>query len=108
MGDATYHCMSKTVNGERLFDEVAKEILRKQLWLVAEFCGVEVITYAILSNHFHVLVRVPQRTPISDAELLRRYKLLHPKPTKYQLLRLERIAAISSFGRRGRGAGPRR
>ena len=93
-GEAAYHCMSKTVNGERLFDDIAKEILRRQLWLVAEFCGVQIITYAILSNHFHVLVQVPRKAAVADAELLRRFALLHPKPTRYQVLRLDVIRAV--------------
>jgi hypothetical protein len=29
---AAYHCISRTVNGEWLFDDVAKETFRKQLW----------------------------------------------------------------------------
>jgi len=37
-----------------------------------------------MSNHFHVLVRVPVLGEVSDKELLRRYKVLYPKPTKYQ------------------------
>jgi hypothetical protein len=36
---AAYHCISRTVNGEWLFDDVAKEIFRKQLWRVADYCG---------------------------------------------------------------------
>jgi putative transposase len=86
-----YHCMSRTVNGERLLDDVAKEVLRKQLWQVADYCGVQILTYAILSNHFHVLVRVPLQEVTPDAELLRRYGVLYPKPTRYQVARLEVI-----------------
>jgi putative transposase len=85
--------MTRTVNGERLFNDTAKEVLRKQIWLVAEFCGIQVVTYAILANHFHVLVRVPKKTEIPDAELLRRYRLLHPRPTRYQTVRLNVIEA---------------
>ncbi len=92
-GEAVYHAMTRVVNGERLIEDVGKEVLRKQLWQVAEYCGVEILTYAILSNHFHVLVRVPRFTGISDEELLRRYGVLYPKPTRYQLARLEVIAA---------------
>jgi len=76
--------MTRTVNGERLFQDWEKEILRKMIWQVADFCGVEVLTYCVMSNHFHVLLRVPERVYVSDAELLRRYRVLHPKPTKYQ------------------------
>lgn len=87
--EAAYHCMSRTVNGERLFDPAAREVLRKMLWQVADYCGIQVLTYAILSNHFHLLVRVPLKTAISDEELLRRYHVLYPKPTRYQTARLD-------------------
>ncbi|MFA5265951.1 MAG: transposase, partial [Opitutaceae bacterium] len=90
-GEAIYHCMSRTVNGERLFAEDDREMLRRMLWNVAEFCGVEVVTYTIMPNHFHVLVRVPKKGKISDKELLRRYRLLHPRRNKYQTAALEVI-----------------
>lgn len=76
-----------------MLDEVCKEVLRKQLWQVSEYCGVEVVTYTILSNHFHVLVRVPQKEPVSDDELVRRYRVLYPRPTRYQTARLEVVIA---------------
>ena len=82
--DAVYHCMSRTVNGEFLFKDREKEILRKMMRQVADFCGVDILTYCIMSNHFHVLVRVPDWPAVSDRELMRRYKVLYPKPTKYQ------------------------
>jgi len=81
--------MSRTVNSERCLDDTAKEIFRKQLWQIADFCGVHVLTYAIMSNHFHVLVRVPLKTDITDDELLRRFSVLYPKPTKFQTTRIE-------------------
>ncbi|MCH6255509.1 transposase [Puniceicoccaceae bacterium K14] len=72
---AVYHCMTRVVGGEFLLGEREKEILRKQLWNVAGFCGVEVLTYCLMSNHFHVLVRTPLESEIenmTDLELLRR------------------------------------
>jgi putative transposase len=92
-GEAVYHCISRAVAGEWLFGNVAREIYRRQLWLVAEFCGVQVITYAILANHFHVLVRVPKKAPVPDNELLRRYQLLHPKPTRWERANLAVVKA---------------
>ena len=80
-----YHCISRTVNGEALFGSKEKEVLRKMLHQVAEFSGVELLTYAIMANHFHVLVRVRSSArDISDTELLRRYKVLYPKPTQHR------------------------
>ncbi len=91
--EAAYHCVTRTVNGEWLFDDVAKEVLRRQLWQVADYCGVLIYTYTLLSNHFHVLVYVPPQQAVADAELLRRYAVLYPHPTKYQAARLEVIKA---------------
>ena len=90
--EAVYHCMSRTVNGERWLDDTAKEVLRKQLWQIADYCGVHILTYAIMSNHFHVLVRVPLKAEVADAELFRRYQVLYPKPTKYQATHIEIIS----------------
>jgi hypothetical protein len=59
-------------------------MLRKMIWQVADFCGVQVLTYCVMSNHFHVLLRVPERQDVDDVELMRRYQVLYPKPTKFQ------------------------
>ncbi|MFP4261402.1 MAG: transposase [Opitutales bacterium] len=86
--------MSHLVSCTPYFDKRAKEVLRKMIWQVADFSGVEVLTYCVMGNHFHVLIRVPPSPSsthsasseggISDAELLRRYRVLYPKPTKYR------------------------
>lgn len=81
---AVYHCMTRTVDGEMLFKDREKEMLRKMIWQVADFCGVEILTYCVMTNHFHVLLRVPDKQEFDDQELMRRYKVLYPKPTKYQ------------------------
>jgi hypothetical protein len=38
---------------------------------------VDVLAYCVMGNHFHLLVAVPEDVEISDAELLRRYRLLY-------------------------------
>lgn len=96
--DSLYHVMTRTVNGAFLFDDPAKEALRKQLWQIADYCGVQVVTYAILSNHFHVLLRIPKISEVSDAELLRRYSVLYPKLTRFQQARLDVVIAWLQSG----------
>jgi len=91
---AAYHAMSRTVGNAFLFEDREKEMLRKMIWQVADFCGVEVLTYCIMSNHFHVLVRVPCVDSVSDVELLRRFKVLYPKPTKYQVTSFAEIERL--------------
>jgi putative transposase len=78
---AVYHVVTRTVNGMLLFEDADREMLRRMLWQVAEFSGVQVLTYCLLSNHFHVLLRVAAKTAIKDAELMRRYRALYPRET---------------------------
>ncbi len=48
-----------------------------RLWCVAKFSGVEVLAYCFLSNHFHLLVYVPEPCELSDNELLGRVRMLY-------------------------------
>lgn len=53
-------------------------------FLTAVFC-LDVLAYAIMSNHLHVLVRVrpDDLARLSDSEVARRWLLLYPKRTKW-------------------------
>ncbi len=76
-GPSIYHFMSRIVGGEWYLDNRAKEVLRRQIGRVSTFCGVEIPTYCIMSNHFHLLVRIPEYREVTDAELLKRFSGLH-------------------------------
>lgn len=72
-----YHCMSRVVGGQHLLDDLGKRMLVGLLFAQARFCGVEVITYCMMSNHFHLLVRIPETSVLPDGELLLRAQALH-------------------------------
>ncbi|GAA5481797.1 hypothetical protein Hsar01_01008 [Haloferula sargassicola] len=44
-----------------LFGEVEKEAFCRIMRRLERFAGVEVMTYAVMGNHFHLLLRVPNR-----------------------------------------------
>ena len=69
--------MSRIVGRERLLHNVAKEVFRKQIWRVSYFCGIEVLTYCIMDNHFHLLIRVPEKQEVSDQDLVMRFVRLY-------------------------------
>ncbi len=89
--EAYYHCISRTAGGEWLLGEREKEVLRTQIWKLAEYCGLEVVTYAVMSNHYHVLVKVPQCREVSDQELLTRYRALYPRLKAVQEIALKAV-----------------
>jgi hypothetical protein len=75
--EAYYHLRARVVAGDWLLGSVEKEVLRKNMWLIAERLGVQILTYALMSNHLHVVAYAPRRQALSDGELFRRYALLH-------------------------------
>jgi hypothetical protein len=46
---------------------------------VEAFCGVRVLTYAVLGNHFHILLHVPAPQPVSDDLFRERLLALYDK-----------------------------
>jgi len=76
-GAAYYHITSRVVDRRYVFDDAEKERVRKMMRAVEGFTGCEIRTYAILSNHWHILLYVPDRQEITDAELGRRLRLLY-------------------------------
>ena len=56
-----YHLMSRTCGGAIWFDDIDKEALARLFFKMARFCGVEVLTYCVMGNHFHLLARVPDK-----------------------------------------------
>ena len=58
---AHYHCMLWVVNRDFVFGPAEREQFVRLLREYERFCGVRMLTFCILSNHFHLLVEVPAR-----------------------------------------------
>ena len=87
-----YHCLSRVVDRRFIFDTAEKEHFVALLRECESFCEVRVLTYCLLSNHFHVLVEVPRRPeqlPTAEEIHAKLRKLSgHQNPAEF----LERIA----------------
>jgi putative transposase len=74
-GESFYHCVSRVVDGRFLFQtqcsgSVEAEYFVHLMRRLEEACCLQVLTYALMANHFHILCRVPERRTLSDQELL--------------------------------------
>jgi putative transposase len=74
-GTSFYHCVSRAVDGRFLFhtqgtDSVEAEHFMRLMRRLETACCVQVLTYALMSNHFHILCKVPERRTLSNSELL--------------------------------------
>jgi putative transposase len=78
--DAAYHLATRLAGNLPLLEESHRGMLRKMLQAVATYCGVGVLNFTILDNHFHLLLRVPRRDSresLTREELLGRVAVLH-------------------------------
>jgi len=82
---ACYHIIFRIIDRRMLLDDVQKEYFRRNMRAVEDFSGVEILTWAALDNHIHILVHVPPPQPVSDEELIRRLHLLYEKPVVQSL-----------------------
>ena len=59
--DGTYHLVSRIAHREFLLaDPLLKDLVVDWMYGIADFCGIEVLAWNILDNHFHIEVEMPQ------------------------------------------------
>jgi len=79
--ESFYHVISRTTDRQRTMREPEKRHFYNLMRRLEQFSGVQVVTYCLMENHFHLLVRVPQRDKQLPLTLDRLLKLL---PLIYQ------------------------
>ena len=77
-----YHCLSRITGGAFIFQTSGPgspeaEHFVDLLQRLAAFCGIPVLTYALMANHFHLLCEVPPPRALADTELLDRIEALY-------------------------------
>lgn len=85
---ATYHCISRTVGGQFCLGEVEKGVFIGRMRKLAKFLRIQILSHTVLSNHWHIVPRVPAKVQLSHKQLLkalkRFYGLEHPKTLEYE------------------------
>ena len=76
-GAAYYHIISRVVDRRMVFNDEEKERFCRTVRAAEAFSGVHILTHAVLSNHFHILLYVPKRQEVSDAVLGVRLRSLY-------------------------------
>lgn len=65
---AFYHCVSRVVNRDFVLQKAEREMFVGLMRMYEKFCQVRVVTFCVLSNHFHLLVEVPRRPEVVPGE----------------------------------------
>lgn len=91
-----YHITTRVVDKIYRFTPDENERNVNLLRRVETFSGVQVISYCFMSNHLHILLRVPPREDVSEKELLSRVQVLYGE--KYRIRMEGRWEACKKFG----------
>ena len=76
-----YHLISRIAHRAYFFDEGEKDRFVNLIRRVEQFCGVRVLGYAVMSNHFHIYVYLEDEHPVSEDELYGKICRLYCKDT---------------------------
>ena len=81
-----YHQISRLAHQAFFLDDEEKTRAVELLRRVEEFCGVIVLAYVMMSNHFHIFIYVPEAEELDDEEILRRINVLYRDASLSQVL----------------------
>jgi hypothetical protein len=96
------HCLSRVVDRNFVLGDDEREVFRMFMRMYENFSGCKVLSYCLMSNHFHILLEVPPMPErgLSDEELLRRLRALYPENfvagVAEELIGTRRLVAESS------------
>jgi hypothetical protein len=101
---AYYHCVSRIVDRRFVLEAREREIFVRLMRGYESYCGVRIITFCVMSNHFHILLEVPRRPPVellpTDAELVERLRKARCSfgAAVFQILCVGRVCSVPIFG----------
>ncbi|MEX1116950.1 MAG: transposase [Akkermansiaceae bacterium] len=74
-----YHCISRVVDRRFVFAERECEAFRMHMRMYENFSGCRILSYCLMSNHFHLLLEVPPMAEggFTDEALLQRLSGLY-------------------------------
>ena len=98
---AIYHCVSRVVGRDFLLEVNEREHFRMLMRMCEKFTGCRVLSYCLMSNHFHVLLEVPPPPGggLSDQELFQRLGVFYSEAQVADVVReMEEAASVRTRG----------
>lgn len=79
--DQVFHVLSRVVDRRYVLGEAEKQVFFGIMRQAEGFSGVRILTYCLMENHFHILLRVPRggSEGLSDAEVFERMAFAYPR-----------------------------
>ncbi len=84
-GPAIYHLISRTVLDGFVLGDVEKDFLLDLIKRLSKIYFAEVLGFAIMGNHFHLLVRMHTGDKANEKEIKKRLKIYYGKDTRSEV-----------------------
>ena len=74
--ETVHHLVSRIAHRVYFLKDEERNEFIDMMRRTAEFCGIKLIGWCIMTNHFHILAYLPQPQALDEDEILRRYGVL--------------------------------
>lgn len=82
-----FHVVSRVVDRRKIFGTEERRFFLATLRRLEAFCGIQVLTYSLMGNHFHLLLLVPSQSALDRQQLFSRAKQFYSgNPGRLRLL----------------------
>ena len=98
--EGVYHVVSRVVDRRMAFGDEEKRHFVKLMKAYAGFSGIPVVAWCVMSNHFHMLVAVPEQGELAEATVLKRMAMIYT-PAQMAEIQVRLDAHPTPEGRRG-------
>ena len=90
-----HHLISRIAHRVYFMTEEVRTNFLGMILHTADFCGIKLLSWCIMANHFHILAYLPEPEPIDENEILRRFAVL--KGGERLIALKKRLSAIRSI-----------
>ena len=85
--ETIHHLTSRIAHRVYFLKDDERNDLLEMVRRVADFSGIKLLGWCVMTNHFHVLAYLPKRVDVDEAEVLRRYGVLKGKSASEDVAR---------------------
>ena len=93
-----HHLVSRVAHRVYFLKEEDRNDFIEMMRRTAEYCGIRLLGWCIMTNHFHILVYLPEKEELSESEVIRRVGILKGESAAEAL-----VNKLSELQRKGGG-----
>lgn len=74
--DTVHHILNRIAHQVYFLGDAERDDFVKIFRRCAEYCGIQLLAWCMMTNHFHLMIHLPEPIHVDESEVLRRYGVL--------------------------------